>query len=621
MEHSDKKIKTKHIPITLISNDYKHDNKFFHKSCTKTQAQATSTPTLTQQVNTPTPTTPTPDTKCNDVEVNNNNNNNITNDIDSKNRRRDYVDAAVGNTGETVPLYISETERRLFEVLLQVVEKSKCGTTLRVAGGWVRDKLRGDDSSDIDIALDNLMGEAFASLVNQYLQDHNQETHRIGVIQSNPSQSKHLETATVRIFDMWIDFVNLRSETYTEESRIPTIQIGTPQEDAFRRDLTINSLFYNINENKIEDFTGNGINDLMCGIVRTPLPPQTTFLDDPLRVLRSIRFATRLYYAIDHKLVEAASSPKVKEALKSKVSHERVGIELEGMLSGPRPDLAIHLIHDLGLFDHIFSLPEGVTIKEKNYRFIATENILNMMRFINWGVANEEVPTRKLRLVSSLLQVFKDYNYTTKKNRQLPLIQHLMVEFLKFSNKDYDDVLNVLECAEKFKQHVANLDIKGTFSRKDVGLIMYKAGPLWRTALANSLISELPKYNRNLSYPLHKPELIDGVPSPSSPMHDFHLHSHNPHAHHPPLCEASKAIVAKYDNFVASVASHDLIGVWNIKKHLDGKMVMEMLNMKPGKWLAGVLQEIFEWQLDNPKLDQEHCKQWVLNKFSSLPKQ
>lgn len=92
---------------------------------------------------------------------------------------------------------------------------------------------------------------------------------------------------------MFIDLVNLRSEKYTDDSRVPVIEIGSPEEDALRRDLTINALFYNINEQKVEDFTGKGLEDLQNGIIRTPLDPLQTFLDDPLRVLRTIRFACR----------------------------------------------------------------------------------------------------------------------------------------------------------------------------------------------------------------------------------------------------------------------------------------------------------------------------------------
>jgi tRNA nucleotidyltransferase (CCA-adding enzyme) len=75
------------------------------------------------------------------------------------------------------------------------------------------------------------------------------------VIKANCEKSKHLETATIRVHGIFIDLVNLRSEKYSDNSRVPTIEIGTPEEDAFRRDLTINSMFYNINKGEIEDLT------------------------------------------------------------------------------------------------------------------------------------------------------------------------------------------------------------------------------------------------------------------------------------------------------------------------------------------------------------------------------
>lgn len=110
---------------------------------------------------------------------------------------------------------------------------------------------------------------------------------------------------------VFIDLVNLRSEKYTEDSRVPVIDIGTPEEDAFRRDLTINSMFYNINEDKVEDHTKLGETDLKEGIVRTPLEPLQTFLDDPLRVLRTVRFATRFDFKIAPEILPAAHDPRV----------------------------------------------------------------------------------------------------------------------------------------------------------------------------------------------------------------------------------------------------------------------------------------------------------------------
>lgn len=211
---------------------------------------------------------------------------------------------------------LNETEEKLFSELL---ESSKSAglqqTTLRCAGGWVRDKLMGRESLDIDIALDNMLGKEFADTVNQYLESHGQKTHSVAVIMSNPDQSKHLETARMKIRGLWIDLVNLRSEQYAHNSRIPTMTFGTPEQDAFRRDFTINSLFYNINTGSVEDFTGRGIEDMKQGIIRTPLPAKETFLDDPLRVLRAIRFASRFGFSLDESLVEAARDDTVRDDL------------------------------------------------------------------------------------------------------------------------------------------------------------------------------------------------------------------------------------------------------------------------------------------------------------------
>lgn len=84
--------------------------------------------------------------------------------------------------------------------------------------------------------------------MNEFLLSRGKEVRNAAVIQSNPDQSKHLETARMKINNIWIDLVNLRSETYAADSRIPTMQFGTPEQDALRRDFTINSLFYNINQ-------------------------------------------------------------------------------------------------------------------------------------------------------------------------------------------------------------------------------------------------------------------------------------------------------------------------------------------------------------------------------------
>ena len=183
--------------------------------------------------------------------------------------------------------------------------------------------------------------------------------HRIA---ANPAQSKHLETATMRLFgNLDVDFVHLRgTEVYEAHSRIPTSCIGTPIQDARRRDFTINALFYNLQTRQVEDWTGRGWQDLQAGRIVTPLADaHITLKDDPLRVLRAIRFAVRYQFALDSSLKEAAMHPTIHSALHIKVSRERVGKELEGMLSGKgaRPVQALETIAQLKLAGSVFCWP------------------------------------------------------------------------------------------------------------------------------------------------------------------------------------------------------------------------------------------------------------------------
>lgn len=167
-----------------------------------------------------------------------------------------------------VALIPTEKEQKLFDLCLETSNREGKGTIVRVAGGWVRDKLLGLNNDDIDIALDNMTGEEFGECMKAYMQETHQGKVKTALIKANPDQSKHLETVTANVSGFEIDMTNLRSETYSDGSRIPVIQIGTPLEDAMRRDLTINSLFYNLNSRTVEDFTGRGLEDLKDGICR-----------------------------------------------------------------------------------------------------------------------------------------------------------------------------------------------------------------------------------------------------------------------------------------------------------------------------------------------------------------
>lgn len=173
-------------------------------------------------------------------------------------------------------------------------------------------------------------------------------------------------SATIQLGKFAVDLVNLRTESYANDSRIPTIEIGTPTEDASRRDLTINALFYNVHNDMIEDFTGKGLKDLKEKVVRTPLPALTTLLDDPLRALRAVRFACRLQFSIANDLIAACTDSSVRLALTTKVSRERISHELVLMLTQQHAARAVVLLHSLGLLPMIFLLPDRNSLIAKN---------------------------------------------------------------------------------------------------------------------------------------------------------------------------------------------------------------------------------------------------------------
>lgn len=290
-----------------------------------------------------------------------------------------YYTSAMSSQDEvarTVPILVSGTqvaqarisltssECAVFQLLHDMLSDTGSETIVRAAGGWVRDKLLGRPTHDLDLAVDNMSGVAFAEALQAWQVSQGMDTKRIATIEANPEQSKHLEAATTTIHAMSIDIVNLRAEEYSSDSRIPTIRYGTPTEDAERRDFTINALFFNVNTGSIEDFTGQGFTDLQHGIIRTPLAPRQTLLDDPLRVLRAVRFAARYGFSVEPTLWAGLQDPEVREALGSKVSRERVGGEVWSMLTCTRPTAAASMLVEFGLLRPVLSPPPIATAAE-----------------------------------------------------------------------------------------------------------------------------------------------------------------------------------------------------------------------------------------------------------------
>lgn len=208
-----------------------------------------------------------------------------------------------------------------------------------VVGGYVRDRLLGKAVTDIDIVVVG-DGVAFARTVGREFRSNVVVFEKFGTAMLPLDQSK-------------IEFVAAREESYAADSRKPAVKQATLESDLSRRDFTVNTLAASINAprwGELVDLFG-GVRDLEAKLLRTPLDPARTFDDDPLRMMRAVRFASQLQFAIDPPTFAAAAS--MADRIKI-VSQERVTDEFMKILASPTPSVGLKLLHAAGLAKHVF---------------------------------------------------------------------------------------------------------------------------------------------------------------------------------------------------------------------------------------------------------------------------
>ncbi|MDA0176018.1 CCA tRNA nucleotidyltransferase [Mesoflavibacter profundi] len=218
-----------------------------------------------------------------------------------------------------------------------------------VIGGFVRDFiLKRGNAKDIDVVAIG-SGIALAKEVSNLLPN----KPKVQVF-------KTYGTAMLRYDDIEIEFVGARKESYNEDSRNPVVENGTLEDDQNRRDFTINALALNLSEANFGDLLDpfNGVEDLDNKIIRTPLNPDITYSDDPLRMMRAIRFATQLDFKIENQSLRAIS--KNSERIKI-ITKERIVVELNKILESPTPSIGFLLLEKTGLLQII--LPELTALK------------------------------------------------------------------------------------------------------------------------------------------------------------------------------------------------------------------------------------------------------------------
>ena len=244
--------------------------------------------------------------------------------------------------------YQSALNNKIFEVISTASHELNIESY--VIGGFVRDYLLGREfKKDIDIVAVG-SGIELALKVSEMLP----KKPKVQVF-------KTYGTAMLRFEDTEIEFVGARKESYHFESRNPVVENGTLEDDQNRRDFTINALAISLNKNNYGDLLDpfNGLEDLKNKIIKTPLDPDITYSDDPLRMLRGIRFANQLMFEIEEKSLQSIANNKDRINI---ITGERIVDELNKILSTDKPSIGFLLLYKTGLLDIV--LPELTALNQ-----------------------------------------------------------------------------------------------------------------------------------------------------------------------------------------------------------------------------------------------------------------
>jgi len=303
----------------------------------------------------------------------------------------------------------------IFKIITQAAKELK--VEAYVIGGFVRDFiLERGSKKDIDIVAVG-SGIDLALKVSELIPHH----PKVQVF-------KNYGTAMLRFNDIDIEFVGARKESYRNESRNPLVENGTLQDDQNRRDFTINAMAFSLDEENFGDLVDpfNGMTALTDKIIKTPLDPDVTYSDDPLRMMRAIRFATQLNFTIEEESLNAIS----KNADRIKIiSGERIVEELNKILLTEKPSAGFLLLYKTGLLDLI--LPELTALNNveeveghthKNNFYHTLEVVDNICPntddlWLRWSALLHDIgkaPTKKIqqkeRLDVSWARIFRQQN-------------------------------------------------------------------------------------------------------------------------------------------------------------------------------------------------------------------
>ena len=308
---------------------------------------------------------------------------------------------------------LEHLQNDIFKIISE--ESDALGLESYVIGGFVRDIFLKRNSKDIDVVTVGSGIELASAVAN-----------RLGK-GAHLSVFKNFGTAQVKYYDLEVEFVGARRESYTHDSRKPIVENGSLADDQNRRDFTINALAICLNKDRFGELVDpfGGLTDMENGIIRTPLDPDITFSDDPLRMMRAIRFATQLGFEIEEETFRAIERNKERIGI---ISGERIIDEMNKMMKTRKPSVGFLLLEKSGLLALIFpelqamkgiESKDGRAHKDNFYHTLEVLDNLAAMSdnlWLRWGALLHDIgkPTTK-RYDKKLGWTFHNHNFIGEK--------------------------------------------------------------------------------------------------------------------------------------------------------------------------------------------------------------
>ena len=438
---------------------------------------------------------------------------------------------------------LSELEQKIFSFF---ISNNPNNSTFRVAGGWVRDKILSIPNDDIDITIDNISGQEYIKSLSQL----NSDTSKIyKVIKNTNEKSANLQTAT------------------------------------------INCLFYNINKKCVEDFTDQGLKDLEQGIINMPKDAKISFSEDPLRVLRIIRFATRFGFKLSDNIL---NNLEIKDEFKNIISRQRIEKELSKMMENKNYFASIYILYKYKYLEYILNVEEFLNKNDLSNKSLINSavNLILIKSYIDKNIdyfklKDENINNFKVLNYSCLLLPYKNIQISEGKNKSTILSKIIATKKLFLPKSETNEIIfniegqiELMNLMKKPKQEI--------FERYNISqfLIKFKYKNLLNLielAICEEYLNNIFKNNEN-DYII---EEIDDI--------------------------LIKSISEKYMEIVEYIKKEKLENIENIKPLLDGKEIIKLLNIKDGKQIKKYINLILKEQINNPNITKEDCINIIKN--------